>query len=158
MCPPMWAHCHHLANNLNLCFLRPTQVLNQNCKSIGLAIFAQLMAKCHQVHWRHLSNTIKIVHIGALWLFLANTIELVLPLAQPSPQPKRRFNRFSLFWTTHSRKSQYFTAGDPFPQSCPFSLGITVYPHLIRDSLGQSKPTIQTASRLVQPFLQGSLM
>ena len=30
--------------------------------------------------------------------------------------------------------------------------------HLIHDSLGQSEPTVQTASRSVQPFLQGSLM
>jgi len=29
--------------------------------------------------------------------------------------------------------------------------------HLIHDSLGQSEPIAQTASRSVQPFLQGSL-
>jgi len=42
---------------------------------------------CHPMwaHWRH----------------LANTIELVLPSAHPSPQPKRQVDRFSRFWAAH---------------------------------------------------------
>jgi len=55
----------------------PTQV-NKTGKSIGWAAFAQLMAECIRVHWRH----------------LANIIELVLPLAHLSPQPKQQIDRF----------------------------------------------------------------
>ena len=55
---------------------------------------------------------------------LANTIELVLPLAHPSPQPKRQIDQFSHFCTAHGRKSLYFTMGAPFPQNCPYPWGI----------------------------------
>ena len=60
----------------------------------------------------------------AHWCHLANTIELVHPLAHRSPQPKRQINRFSRFCTAHSRKSLYFTMGDPFPKNCLFLWGI----------------------------------
>jgi len=60
-----------------------------------------------RVHWRH----------------LANTIELMLPSAHPSPQPKRKIDRFSRFCTAHGRKSLYFTMGLPFSQDCPFHWG-----------------------------------
>jgi len=59
---------------LNLCFLRPTRFHNRNGKSISSAIFAQHTAECRRVHWRH----------------LANTIELVLPSADPTPQPNSK--------------------------------------------------------------------
>ena len=49
---------------LNLCFLRPTQVHKPNSKSIGSVTFAQLMAECRRVHWRHVANTIVHVHNG----------------------------------------------------------------------------------------------
>jgi len=55
---------------------------------------------------------------------IANMIELVLPLAHPSPQTKRQINRFSHFCTAHGRKSLYFTTGGPFPKKCPLSWGI----------------------------------
>ena len=35
---------------------------------------------------------------------MANTIELVLPSAHPSPQPKRQIDRFSRFCTAYSRE------------------------------------------------------
>jgi len=57
------------------------------------------------------------------WHHLTNTIELVLPSAHPSPQPKWQINRFSCFCTAHGRKSLYFTMGDPFPKNCPFPWG-----------------------------------
>jgi len=41
------------------------------------------------------------------------------------------------------------------PKNCPFALG-NLDSHLIHGSLGPPKSTIETASRLVQPFLQGS--
>jgi len=66
----------------------------------------------------------------------------VLPSAHSSPQPKRQIDRFSRFCTAHGRRSLYFTMGDPFPQKCPFSWG-DLDPHLIRDSLSQTEPTVQ---------------
>jgi len=55
----------------------------------------------------------------AHWRHLANMIELLLPSAHPSPQPKRQIDRFSCFCTAHDRKSLYFTMGNPFPQIAP---------------------------------------
>jgi len=75
------------------------------------------------------------------WRRLANMIELVLPLAHSSPQPKWQINRFSHFCTAHGRVSS------SMPPSYEGS-----GPHLIHDYLGPSKPKIQTASRSVQPF------
>jgi len=117
---------------LNLCFLWPTRVHNPNCKFIGSAVFTQLTAECHRVHLRH----------------LANTIELVLPSARPSPQPNIKLigsaisaqpmaeSPYALQWAT--------------PPKLPFSWGY--WTHLIHDSLCHSEPAIQTASRLVEPF------
>jgi len=68
MCPPMWAHWHHLANTIEL--VLPSahpRVHNTNGKSIGSAVFAQLMAECCRAHWCHLANMIEIVHTGATW-------------------------------------------------------------------------------------------
>jgi len=80
----------------------------------------------------------------AHWRHLANMIELVVPWAYPNPQPKWQIYQFSRFCTAHSRKSLYCTMRTPFPKN---------YPHLINDSLGQSKPSTQMSSPLVQPFL-----
>jgi len=82
---------------------------------------------------------------------LANMIELVLSSAHPSPQPKRQIDRFGHFYTAHRRKPLYFTMGDPFPRKLPLIMRESG-PHLTHDSLGHSDPTIQTASRSVQPF------
>jgi len=87
----------------------------------------------------------------AHWRHLANTIELVLPLAHLSPQPKRQIDQFSHFCTAYGRKSLYFTVGDTFPPKLPFLVGGSGR-HRTHDSLGHSEPTIQTASQLVQPF------
>jgi len=62
----------------------------------------------------------------AHWHHLANMIELVLPSADPSPQPKQQIDQFSRFCTAHGRICLYFTMGDPFPQNCPFSWGIRI--------------------------------
>jgi len=40
-------------------------------------------------------------HMWVHWRHLANTIELVLPSANPSPQPKRQIDRFSRFCRAH---------------------------------------------------------
>jgi len=55
---------------------------------------------------------------------LANTIELVLPSARPSPQSKQQIHRFSRFCTAHGRKSLYFTMGDSFAPKLPILMGI----------------------------------
>jgi len=77
----------------------------------------------------------------AHWRNLANTIELVLTSANPSPQPKEHFDRFSRFCTAHCRLSLYITMGAPFPKIAPFHGGSE--PHLIHD----------TFSSLIQPYL-----
>ena len=82
----------------NLCFLRPTWVHNLNCKSISSAVFAQLK-ECRQVHWRP----------------LVNTIELLLPPAHLSPQPKCKIDRFSRFLHSCRQKVHAFYHGRPFP-------------------------------------------
>ena len=87
----------------------------------------------------------------AHWRHLANTIEIMLPSAHLSPQPKWQIDRFNCFCTDHGRKSILYN-GRPFPPKLPFLMS-DLDPRLIRDSLGLSEPTIQTASRLVQPFL-----
>jgi len=52
----------------------------------------------------------------AHWHHLANMIELVLPLAHPSPQSKWQIDRFSCFRTGDRRVPLYFAMGAPF---CP---------------------------------------
>jgi len=77
--------------------------------------------------------------------------------AHANSQPKRHLDRFSRFCTAHSRASLYFTVGHPFPQNCPFPCGIWIpynSPTWIPDP---SELTTETASRSVEPFLQGSL-
>ena len=63
-------------------------------------------------------------HRRAHWRHLANTTELVLPSAHPSPQPKRQIDQFSRFCTAHGTKSLYFTVGAPFAKSFLFPRGI----------------------------------
>ena len=74
-----------------------------------------------------------------------------------NPQPKWHLDRFSHFGTGDHRVCLYFTIGRPFPPSkLPLPMG-DPDPHLIHGSLGSPKSSTQMASRLVQPFLQGSL-
>jgi len=80
--------------------------------------------------------------IWAYWRQLANMIEFMLPLAHQSPQPKRKTNKFRHSYTVHGRKSLYIMTG-PFPKIAPFHGGLE--PHLIHDSLGHSKITIEMA-------------
>jgi len=72
------------------------------------ALGALLMVERHCTHWRH----------------LANTIELGLPLADPSPQPKWQVDRLSHFCRADGRKSCILYNGRPFSQNCRFSYGI----------------------------------
>jgi len=53
--------------------------------------------------------------IRAHWRHLANTIELVHPSAHSSSHSKRQMDRFSRFCTAYARKCLYFTMGAPIP-------------------------------------------
>jgi len=63
--------------------------------------------------------------VWAHWRHLANTTELVLPLAHPSPQPKRQKNEIDWFsrFCTAQAESLYLAMDDPFPQNCPLLIG-----------------------------------
>jgi len=74
----------------------------------------------------------------AHWRHLANTIELVLPSAYPSPRPKRQIDWFSRFCTAHGRKSMYFTMATLSPK-LPI-LVVDLDSHLIHDSLSRLSP------------------
>ena len=50
---------------LRVNWLQPTEVHKLNGKSIG-------SAECRRVHWRHLANTIEIVHMGVTWRIQLN--------------------------------------------------------------------------------------
>jgi len=80
----------------------------------------------------------------AHWRHVANTIELVHPSAHSSPEPKRQMDRFSRFYTAYSRKCLYFTMGAPIHQNCPFPSGIWTS-HVTHDALSPCEPTTQTA-------------
>ena len=93
----------------------------------------------------------------AHWRHLANMIELVLPSAHQSPQPKWQINQFSHFCTVHGK----VLSGMPehvlhliitplHGESGPGGL------HLIHASLGSLESKTQTASRSVKLFLHRS--
>jgi len=81
----------------------------------------------------------------ALWRHLANTIELVHPSAELSPPPKRQIDRFSRFCTAHDRKCLYFTMGAPIHQNCPFAWVIWT-PYLTHDSCAHASPNTNGTS------------
>jgi len=60
-----------------------------------------------RAHWRHLANTIEVVHPSTHW----------------SPQPKWQIDHLSRFCTAHGRKCLYFITGAPIHQNCPFRWG-----------------------------------
>ena len=81
-------------------------------------------------------------------------VELVLPLAHPSAQPKWQIQWFSHFCTAHSRVSSDMPGHVLSLNKCHFPWGSL--PHLIHASLGPPESITQTASRSVQPFLDSS--
>jgi len=80
----------------------------------------------------------------AHWRHLANTIELVLPSAHPSPQSKRQIDRFNHFCTS-SRQSVVGHA-----RACPFPGRVAL--EIWAPAAGPLESVTQTASRSVQPF------
>ena len=84
---------------------------------------------------------------------------IMLSWANTSPQTKRRLDRFSHFCTAHHKVSLYFAMGGPFPIKLTSSYSGVQIPIGIVDSRSPVGiwTSTQTASRSVQPFLQGSL-
>jgi len=60
----------------------------------------------------------------AHWRHLANTTELGLRSAHPSPQPKLQIDWLSRFCTSHGKKSLYFTMGPLSPKIAPCHVGM----------------------------------
>jgi len=92
--------------------------------------------------------------VRARWRHLANTIELVLPSAHPSPQPKWQIYRFRRFCIAYGTVSSCMPMHVLSPNNCSFARGS--WPQVIHASLGPSESTTPTASWLVQPFLHSS--
>jgi len=80
------------------------------------------------------------------WRHLANTIELVHPSAHSSSQPIWQMDQFSRFCTAYGRKCLYFTMGAPIHQNCPFPWGIWTG-HVTHDAFGPCESTTR-CSRL----------
>jgi len=85
----------------------------------------------------------------AHWRYLANMIEFVLPLAHPSPQPKRQIDRSASFAQLMAKCHQA-CLGMSFPLIIAPSHGWSAI-HLIHASLSPPESINQMASRLVQP-------
>jgi len=74
----------------------------------------------------------------AYWRHLVNTIELVLPLAHPTPQLKRKINQFSHFCTAHNIVLSGMHGHVLSPNNCHLHGGYVPHshgghgPHLIR--------------------------
>ena len=89
--------------------------------------------------------------IWAHWRHLTNTLELVLPLANPSPQSKLQIDQFACSCTARGRKSLYLQWALLAPK-LPFPMRVSG-PHLIYGSSGPPESSNQTASRSVLPTL-----
>jgi len=88
----------------------------------------------------------------AHWRHLANTIEPVLHLAHPGPQPKGKSVGSAIF--AQLQQSVIRMPGHVLSaNNCSFAWGIWGGPHLIHASLGPPKSITQTASWSVQLFL-----
>jgi len=96
VCPSMRAHWHHLANTIELCFLRPSRIHNSNNKSIGSAVFAQITAECRCTLQRSRS-------------FLP--LKFPLPMGDLDPHP----TRFLRPIRAHNRNSIFIV-------ECPYTL------------------------------------
>jgi len=92
-------------------------------------------------------------HTGATWRIQSNLCFL-RPTTVHSPNGK---SSGSAVFAQIMAESPYIYNGCPFPQNCPFPCGYLNL-HLIWGSLGLPESSTQTASRSVQPFLQGSLL
>jgi len=124
---------------------------NPNGISIGSAVFVQITAEHpYSLQWATLYPLKITPYYGRIWT-PSNTWFLTLTQAH-NP------NGISIVSDVFANNADYFTMGRPFPpQNCPFQWRESG-PHLIHGSLSPPEPTTQKASRLVQPFLQGSVV
>jgi len=150
-----------------LCSLATPGEYDWTCASLGPPESTTQTANRSGKPFSYNSRQCTVGHIGAIWRIrlnlctlvpLANTIELMLLSVHPSAQPKRQIDHFSRFCTDDRRVSLYCTMGHPFPSSkLPLAMG-DFDPRLIHGSLSPHKSSTQMSCRLVQPFLQGSLV
>ena len=88
---------------------------------------------------------------------LANRIELVLPSAHPSPQPKRQVDQFSRSYTAHGRKSLYLTMDAPSPVIAPSHEGIwtpvLLWPPCVADANIMFCPVVSSSYLLFSSLL-----
>jgi len=127
---------------LNLYTIRPTEVHDQNGKSVGLTVSAQLMAEsAYTLQWAPLSTRIAPFH-RRIWT-PSNTI----PWAHASPRPKRHLDRFSRVLHTWPQSVHILYNGSPVSNSkLPLSMwGSGLY--VIHGSLGPPESSTETASR-----------
>jgi len=131
MCPSMRHTSATWRIPLNLCILRPTRVHNPNGKSIGSALFAQLTAEsAYTLQWAPLSTRIAPSHGGS------GPPSNMIPWAHGRPKPNGTSIGSAVFAQVTAE--------------CPYTLQ-----WFARFSL---KTSTQTATRSLQPFLQGSLV
>jgi len=142
MCPPMWAHWRQLANTKST-----TQTADRSFQPF-----------LHS--WQHkvpiLYKNWNCHFPWGIWNPIYTRNYCLGPSNILRPQSKRHLERFSSLCTgtDYRRVSLDFTMGRHFsPQNCPFPWGYLNH-HLI---LGPPESSTQTASRSVQPFLQGSV-
>ena len=137
----------------NTCFLEPTWVQNPNGISIGTAVFAQQMAQsCYTLQ-----------PAEPFPLKLSFPMEDLDPhlihgfFSPPESSAQMVHRSVQLFLQSSWQCVPTFYNGQPLLSIAPCHEGIWA-PHLMHDSLGPCEPITQTASRSVQPFLQGSLL
>ena len=117
----------------NLCILRPTAVHNQNGKSIGAAVFAQLAAESA---WLYFTMGAPIHQDCPFPSGIRTPIYHMITWAHASPCPKWHLDRFSRFCTDDRRVSLYITTVRPSPplKIAPSHEGIRT--HVTSASLG----------------------
>ena len=137
----------------NSWFLGPFQDHNPNGMVIDSAVFTQVTAECpHTLLWAPLSPKIAPSY-GNLNPLL--TYDSLGPSEPTTEMASRSVLPFLHRWL---QRIPILYNGTPLsPSKLPFSAEGSV-PHLIHGSLGPPKSSTQTASRLVQPFLQDSLV
>jgi len=147
MCPPTWAHWHHLVNTTELVLPLVHQSPQPKWQIDRFSGFCTAHGTLSQVHWRHLANTIEIVHINATWQIWLNLC-LIRPSRVHNPNGKSIGPAVSAQLTAESPYTLQWAALSP--KIAPYHGGSGA--HVIHDSLGQSEPTIQMASWSVQLF------
>jgi len=110
MCPPMWAHCRHLANMIELVFPSVHWVHNSNGKSISSAVSAQLTEKVSILYNGQRFPPKLPLLMGRSGQHLTHNT-----LGPSKCTTKRHLDRFCRFSTDDRRESLYLTMGCPFP-------------------------------------------